>query len=465
MVSRVKGTQDFLDLRLFNFVTNVIQQQTRIYHFRQIDTPILEHAELFKRSLGLQTDVVSKEMFLVGNQTESDSLCLRPEATAAIMRAFLEYAHECVTPWKVFSIGPLFRYERPQKGRFRQFHQATFEVIGSASVLQDVQLIKMLERLFQDKFNLDTYVLTINFLGCAEDRARFRVLLYDFVSSVQDALCQDCLIRKEHNLMRVLDCKVATCQAQYRKAPHIADNLCAPCQQEWQQVQDELHMLSISFSYSPFLVRGLDYYDKTVFEFSSANLGAQSAFCGGGRYNRLASHIGASQDFPAVGASIGIERLMLLLEPMMNQLPLEQEPPLQIIIPMGTEQQSLALLLADELQAQDLCVDLFVDADSMKSKMKRANKMGAEHVLIIGSNEQAERKVMVKKMVTGTEELVDQSAVASYLKRINFVVFCLFKILRQKTPMVPLDFIFRAYMHHTSSRLCSLVISGARRIK
>lgn len=418
MVSRVKGTHDFLDLRIFNFVTLVIQQQMRIYHFKQIDTPILEHTELFKRSLGLQTDVVSKEMFLVGNQAEPDSLCLRPEATAAIMRAYLEHEQELVTPWKVFSIGPMFRYERPQKGRFRQFNQATFEVIGSANVAQDVQLIKMLERMFQEKFKLDTYALTINFLGCAEDRARFRKKLYDFVNSVQDKLCENCLIRKEHNLLRVFDCKEESCQFQYRSAPHIADNLCAECEREWQCVQEELTILSISYSYSPRLVRGLDYYDKTVFEFSSANLGAQTAFCGGGRYNRLASQIGASHDLPSVGASMGIERLMLLLEPVINQLPLEQEPPLNIIIPMGVEQHSLALVLADELQAQSVCIDVFVDNESMKTKMKRANKMGASTVLIIGSDEQAQRKVMVKKMVTGTEELVDQSAVAAYLKKI-----------------------------------------------
>jgi len=285
-------------------------------------------------------------------------------------------------------------------------------------VMQDVQLITMLERLFQEKFNLDTYALIINFLGCADDRARFRTKLYDFVSSVQEFLCSNCMIRKEHNLMRVFDCKIETCQAQYRAAPHIADNLCIACDHEWHQVQEQLHILSVSFSYSPLLVRGLDYYDKTVFEFSSANLGAQTAFCGGGRYNRLASHLGSEKDFPAVGASIGIERLMLLLEPMMSSLPLEQEPPLQIIIPMGVEQQSIALLLADELQAQNLCVDIFVDDDSMKSKMKRANKMGAAHVLIIGSDEQAQRKVMIKKMITGTEELVDQSNVVFYLSKI-----------------------------------------------
>lgn len=416
MISRAKGTHDFLDLRLFNFIADMICQQARVYHFKEIETPILEHTELFKRSLGLQTDVVSKEMFLVGNQADTDSLCLRPEATAAIMRAYLENAQELVTPWKVFSIGPMFRYERPQKGRFRQFHQATFEVIGTSSVMQDVQLITMLERLFQEKFNLDSYALVLNFLGCAEDRARFRKVLYDFVNSKQQLLCSDCLVRKEHNLMRVFDCKQETCQAQYRTAPHIVDNLCQECDNEWHQVQEALTLLSISFTYSPMLVRGLDYYDKTVFEFSSVNLGAQTAFCGGGRYNRLASQLGASHDVPAVGASCGIERLMLLLEPHLNSLTLKQEPQLNIIIPFGQEQQTLSLLLADELHAQDICVDVFVDDDSLKNKMKRANKMGAAHVLLIGSQEQEQRKVMIKKMVTGQEELVDQINVASYLK-------------------------------------------------
>ena len=341
----------------------------------------------------------------------------RQEATAAIMRAYLEHFDQFVTPWKVYSIGPMFRHERPQKGRFRQFHQATMEVINSCAVAQDVQLIKMLDRLFQEKFSLDTYALVVNFLGCADDRARFKKMLYDFVNSVQDKICQNCLVRKEHNLLRVLDCKVETCQALYKTAPHIAQNLCVDCQREWQQVQDELHILSVSFSYNPLLVRGLDYYDKTVFEFTSANLGAQTAFCGGGRYNRLATQLGAKHDVPCVGASIGLERLLLLLEPMIDKLALPQEPPLTIIIPLSAEQQSLALLLADELQAQNICVDVFVDEESIKTMMRKANKMGAAYVLIIGPDEQAQRKVTVKKMVTGQEEKIDQTAVVSYLKQ------------------------------------------------
>lgn len=417
MVSRVKGTHDFLDVRLFNFVEQVIHHHCTRYHFNEIFTPILEHTELFKRSLGLQTDIVSKEMFVIGDPQRSDSLCLRPEATAPTMRAFLENRENLVTPWKVYSIGPMFRHERPQKGRFRQFHQATLEVIGSGAIAQDVQLIKMLDRLFQEKFMLDTYALIINFLGCAEDRARFKKILYDFLTSVQDQLCENCLVRKEHNIMRVYDCKEATCQALYKNAPQIIHHLCEPCKQEWKQLQDQLHLLSISFSYCPLLVRGLDYYDKTVFEFTSDNLGSQTAFCGGGRYNRLATQLGASEDLSCVGASIGIERLLLLLESLQDRLPIPEQPPLTLILPLSAEQQSLALLLADELQAQDLCVDVLVDGDSVKTMMRKANKMGASTVLIIGSEEQAQRKVMVKKMATGQEELIDQTAVVAYLKK------------------------------------------------
>ncbi len=417
MISRVKGTHDILDFRLVSYVQKIIHQHALYYHFNQIETPILEHTELFKRSLGLQTDVVSKEMFIIGDATQPDSLCLRPEATAPTMRTYLEHKEQLTTPWKVYSIGPMFRHERPQKGRFREFHQVTYEVIASESVAQDVQLIKMLDRLFQEAFKLDVYALLINYLGCFDDRQRFKKKLYEFLNNVQEQLCADCLLRKEHNILRVFDCKVATCRVLYENAPRIADNLCKECEAEWHRLQDQLHILSISFSYSPYLVRGLDYYDKTVFEFVSDNLGAQRAFCGGGRYNRLATQLGAPTDVPAVGASIGIERLTLLLEPMMAQLPLEMPPTLHIIIPLSKEQHSLALLLADELQAQQLCVDIMLEDDSLKSMMRKANKMGARYVLLIGSQEQEARKVMVKDMITGSEELIDQTALVSYLKR------------------------------------------------
>lgn len=418
MIQRVRGTQDFLDLRLFNFITDSMSEHLALYHFTHIATPILEHTELFKRSLGVSTDVVSKEMFIIAGHegNEEESICLRPEATASTVRAFIENQIQ-TTPWKVFTYGPMFRHERPQKGRYRQFHQVSLEIIGSASVSQDVQLIKMIDRYFHEKLHMNNYAVLLNFLGCSEDRARYKEKLLKFLNSVQNSLCANCLVRKDTNIMRVFDCKVETCQKLYENAPYIADNLCPACAAEWKEVQDQLHLLSISYAYKPTLVRGLDYYNKTVFEFSSNSLGAQSAFCGGGRYDSLVKQLGGAQDQPSCGAAMGIERIMLLLEPMMDKLPLPQAPALQVILPLSKEQQILALLLADTLQAAGLCVDVMLEGDSIKSMMRKANKMGAAHCLLLGSDEQATRTVTVKNMMTGTEERIAQTEAVAYLKK------------------------------------------------
>ncbi|MFI5333516.1 MAG: histidine--tRNA ligase, partial [Candidatus Babeliales bacterium] len=289
MISRVKGTQDFLDLSLFNAIVDQCKRQAAVYGFTEIATPILEHTELFKRSLGLHTDVVNKEMFIIQTSSENDeseSICLRPEATASIVRAFVEN-HVQQTPWKVFTYGPMFRHERPQKGRYRQFHQISLEIIGSAAVAQDVQLIKMLDRFFSEKLLCSNYALHINYLGCAQDRAAYTATLKKFLDSVSNYLCPLCTERKEKNILRIFDCKNPNCQQVYTKAPHITDALCTACATEWHQLQEQLSLLSVSYHHNPTLVRGLDYYSKTVFEFVSGNLGAQNAFCAGGRYDQL----------------------------------------------------------------------------------------------------------------------------------------------------------------------------------
>lgn len=416
MLSRVKGTHDFLDLRLFNFLVHSVQKHCALYNFTEIATPIIENTDLFKRSLGLETDVVSKEMFIVqGHKSEEEaSLCLRPEATASTMRAFLQDG-TFSTPWKVYMYGPMFRYERPQKGRFRQFHQVSIENIGCTSIDQDVQFITMLDRLFQERLLLDAYALQINFLGCPDDRARFKEVLHSFLNDHEKQLCSNCLVRKEHNILRIFDCKVETCKEIYKKAPHITDYLCASCKDEWQRLQINLQLLSISYTINPNLVRGLDYYDKTVFEFMSTDLGSQNAFCGGGRYSRLATALGAKHDVPSIGAAIGIERVLLLLEPIKDRLALPQPPPLQVIVPFSPEQHGLALLLADTLHAQNFCVDTLLEQESIKSMMRKAHKMGAQHCLLIGPDEQQTREVTVKNMITGHEERMKQVDVAAYL--------------------------------------------------
>lgn len=417
MFNKVKGTQDFLDLSLFNYVLGAIKKQLTIYHFAEIATPILEHTDLFKRSLGLATDVVTKEMFTLNTSAESESLCLRPEATAAMARAFIENGVQ-TTPWKVFQWGPMFRHERPQKGRYRQFNQVSMEIIGAKSIAQDVQFIKMLDRLFHETFGLSNFALLINFIGCFEDRVAFKVKLNEFLATeIAQDICDLCKVRKDTNIMRIFDCKNPVCQSIYQKAPYIAENLCSSCDDEWKQMQDQLSLLSVSFAYKPTLVRGLDYYNKTVFEFVSDNLGAQNAFCAGGRYDSLIAQLGGKQDQPSVGAAIGLERLVLLLEPAKDQLRMPQPPPLQVIIPMDVQQQTLALLLADELQAADLCTEVLLDGDSLKSALRQANKMGAAYCLLLGSDEQASRTVTVKNMITGSSDRIPQIDAIKFLKK------------------------------------------------
>lgn len=419
MITRVKGTQDFLDLDLLTFLVDTTFDQCNLYQFKRIETPIIEHTELFKRSLGLQTDVVSKEMFTIKShdqqQDAADEICLRPEATASLVRAFIENGIDQI-PWKVFTYGPMFRYERPQKGRFRQFHQVSMEVIGATNQAHDVELLLMLDRLFAVKFKLVNYALHINFLGCPEDRKKYREILYTFLQKHQnelDGLCKD---RMEKNIMRVFDCKNEHCQEVYQKAPKITDHLCQSCAHEWQSVQNQLSLLSVNFIIEPKLVRGLDYYSKTVFEFVSPDLGAQSAFAGGGRYDQLVSHLGGKQDQPSVGAAIGVERLLLLLQSVKESLSLPLAKTVRVIIPMSEGQQTLALLLADELRAQDIAVEVLLDG-SFKNMMKKANKLGALHAILIGQDEQDAREVTVKNMITGAQERIAQTALVSYLKK------------------------------------------------
>jgi len=417
MISRVKGTRDYLDLTLFNFIIDQAKRHLAGYNFTEIATPILEPLDLFKHSLGLYTDVVSKEMFIIQpRETSTEQICLRPEVTAPTIRAFIENGIQ-ITPWKVFSCGPMFRYERPQKGRYRQFHQINIEVVGTDSVAQDVQLITLLDRFFHEVLTLNNFTVLINYLGCRDDRAAYAQKLKNFLEGVKaDKACTTCQERKEANIMRVFDCKSEVCQKVLKDAPKIADCLCQSCAAEWQQLQETLPLLSISATYDPTLVRGLDYYNKTVFEFVSGDLGAQNAFCGGGRYE-LGQALGAREPLPSLGVGIGIERLMLLLEPHINTLPLPQRPKLCAILPLSPEQQPLALIIADSLQANGLATDAMLDGASLKSMMRHANRIGATYALMVGEEEQKNGYVTVKSMVDGEQETVKQADLIAYLKK------------------------------------------------
>ncbi len=425
MFNRIKGTKDILDLTLFNFLIEKVKKHLSIYNFIQIETPILEPLELYNRSLGLETDIVSKEMYVIksnSDDSEKETICLRPEGTASTVRAFVENNIES-TPWKVFSYGPMFRHERPQKGRYRQFNQVNIEVIGSKSINQDVQLIKMLERFFLDLLDIDNYGLLINFIGCDQDRIKFKDIFKEFLESIIDNICNTCKIRKDTNILRVFDCKNNTCKEIYKTAPKITDYLCDICKHEWSELKNNLEHLSVSYSHDPNLVRGLDYYQKTVFEFVSPNLGAQNAFCGGGRYDKLVKEIGGHKDQPSVGAAIGIERILLLLQTMKDKLSIPAKPDLYVILPLSTQEQDIALLLCDEIQAalsdknmsKNISVDIFLEGDSLKSMMRRANKLEAKFAIIIGSTEKQDKTVSLKDMTTGQEQKISQADLIKYI--------------------------------------------------
>ncbi len=412
MINKVRGTQDLLDLTLQNFILDQLKKHSQIYNFTQIETPILEHTKLFVHSLGEQTDVVSKEMYVFPAENDEDSICLRPEATASTIRAYFENNVE-EKPYKVFSFGPMFRRERPQKGRWRQFDQLNFEVINTESISQDVQFIKMLNSYFSTTLKLEKYILKLNFLGCLEDRKQHKEALKNYLNSVDSQICDTCKVRKETNILRVFDCKNESCQNAYIKAPKLTDHLCKSCSAEWNDIKEKLQILSINFVQDPTLVRGLDYYNKIVFEFASTELGAQNAFCGGGRYS-LGREVGAKNDFPSVGAAIGLGRLLLLVENNKHKLNIPENQPLYLILPMEKEQHNLALLLADELQSNKFCVDVLFEGN-IKNMMKKANKIGAKKVLIIGQDEQDTNTVTIKNMLTGESIKVKQGDVIKSL--------------------------------------------------
>ena len=416
MFSRVKGVLDnFFEMSYWKGVQKRIEAHLKRYNFLEIETPLLEHVSLFERGLGYETDVVSKQMFIIEPKgSKSDKICLRPEGTAGTMRAFLEQQAKISTPSKVFSYGSMFRYERPQKGRLRQFHHMNMEVIGASSIEHDAWLIKMLHVLFLEEFEIDSFVLKVNYLGTMQDRKNYSQALRLFLENRKQELCQTCQVRLQNNILRILDCKSLDCQAVLEQAPNLFDHFSDESKDEWQKLSNLLHQLSVTFVHDQKLVRGLDYYNKTVFEFVSYELGSQSAFCGGGRYDGLAQQLGSKVEVPALGCAIGMERLLLILEKRKAEF-LEETSSLICIIPFSEQQNMLALLLADDLQSKGKRVDVLLEDQKIKNKMKKAHNMSASYVLLLGEDEQNNNTVTVKNMITGNEEVVSQAEVEKHL--------------------------------------------------
>lgn len=407
----VRGTSDKLDIRLEKKLEKMLSDKMLANNFSQIQTPIIENLDLFVRCVGQGTDVVGKEMFLIESR-EEERLCLRPEITASTFRAFLNSKIQAC-PWKVFSSGPVFRHERPQKGRWRQFDQFNIEVINAKGYEHDVVFLDLLDRAFRRDFAINDYILSINFLGNSAERANHRVELVKFLSDLSSSLCARCNERIKTNPLRCFDCKIDACQGLFDKAPMLEAYLGQESKTEWENIQRELLLIGVNFSVDPRLVRGLDYYNGLVFEFKSNLLGAQDTFCGGGRYN-LSEAFDLKESVSSIGAGVGIGRLFLILE-QANLLPSLDDQNLHLVIPMSQTQRVLAIMIARELSESGFCTETMFEDCSFGNMMKKANKMNASKVLILGQEEQETNTVVIKDMISGNQETVKQGEVISYL--------------------------------------------------
>jgi histidyl-tRNA synthetase len=398
----VKGFKDILpgETEKWAFMEKTARQVFRTYAFSEIRTPIVEKTDLFIRSIGTFTDIVEKEMYTLTDRS-GDSLALRPEATASVLRAFIEHGLAARQPiHKLYSIGPMFRHERPQKGRLRQFHQINAEYIGSASPYADAEMIRLVLHLL-DRLGLRDLRLRINSLGCPLCRPSFSAALVEYLEDRALLLCPDCQRRMKVNPLRTFDCKVERCQEVMAEAPTILAYNCPLCRNHYDRVRELVSDLSLPVYPDPRLVRGLDYYTRTTFEVSAEGLGAQDAVAGGGRYDGLIRSLGGP-DLPAIGFAIGMERAALLMP--------DQEDwgtgPLVFLIPLGEEARSRAFGLLNALHKKDIPAHMEYEEKSLKSQLKRADKMKAPYAAILGSEELREDRILIRDLNRQEQERI-----------------------------------------------------------
>jgi len=397
MIQLIRGFKDILpgEVELWQQVENTARSLLENFGFKEIRIPIMEHTELFARSIGEHTDIVEKEMYTFPDR-KGDLITLRPEATASVCRSYIQHKMYATDPTrKFYTIGPMFRRERPQKGRYRQFYQINAEIFGVASPLVDVELIFILVTLFS-KLSVFDVNAHINSLGCPECRPMFKTALSDFLTSLNEQLCSDCVRRKDRNPLRVLDCKVPSCREAMKNAPSILDYLCSACDQHFETVKTALRTLNVPFVIDKGLVRGLDYYTRTTFEIQTSALGAQNAIAGGGRYDGLIKALGGP-DIPATGFAIGLDRLTEIAGA--NSPDLVQAPDI-FIAALGEKSRSLAFEWTCAFCLEGVKAEMEFGDKSLKSQMKQANRLGAKHVLIVGDNEIKEGKVVFRDMKT-----------------------------------------------------------------
>ncbi len=400
------------DAERWQFVEKTARDHFALYGFAEIRTPIVEQTALFERSVGALTDIVQKEMFTFEDK-DHDSLTLRPEGTAGVVRAVLEHnlINSQSPDLKVFYLGPMFRRERPQKGRYRQFYQIGVENFGSSSPLADAETIEMLAR-FLNKVGVSEWSLHLNSLGQKDDRTKYQDHLRLFFEKNKNSYCTDCQERMDRNPLRVLDCKKTICQELATEHPVILDFLNDESLQHFKEVQNILTQMGIPFLVNPKMVRGLDYYQRTVFEFTCPKLGAQSAVAAGGRYDSLVKDLGGP-DSPGVGFALGVERLLLLLPEK-----LEEKKNQKIFIAfLGEKARTEALTIASGLRIHSLECEMNYEVKSLKSQMRRADQIGSSHVIILGEDELKKGMAAVRNLNLKTQEEVSLQSLVNYFKK------------------------------------------------
>ena len=411
-----RGTKDITpkDAYKWNYIENKFREVCSLFGYEEMRTPIFEHTELFKRSVGDTTDIVQKEMYSFMDKGNRD-ITLKPEGTAGVVRAFIENKLYADTqPTKLFYITPCFRYERPQAGRQRQFHQFGIEALGSDNPSIDAEVIALAVQFF-DEVGLKNLAVSINSVGCPTCRAKYNELLKEYLDKKSDVLCATCLERKDKNPMRVIDCKVPTCKENLNDIPFMADNICEDCSQHFDKLKEYLTEMEINFVVDKSIVRGLDYYKKTAFEIISNDIGSQSTVCGGGRYDGLVEQLGGPKGTSGIGFAIGAERLLLTMEN--NNIEIENPYETDIfIVTIGDKAKTKSFKILKDLRVNHISADKDHLDRSVKAQFKYSDKINAKFTIVIGDDELDNDSATLKNMSTSEQTTIKLSEIVKELK-------------------------------------------------
>ncbi len=411
--SALKGAQDIYppDVYIWQDVENVAKEVFSVYGFQEIRAPIVEYTDIFIRSIGETTDIVEKEMYTFSDKA-GRSITLRPEGTAPVVRCYVEnHLYNLPSPQKFFYSGPMFRYERPQAGRYRQFFQIGVEAFGIGEPNIDAEILSML-KLFFERLSLKDLNFEVNSIGCEQCRPDYKQAIHNFFSSKVSNLCPDCKRRLDLNPLRILDCKVDACIKLKQGAPRVTDFLCDECREHFSKLLSLLELLKVPYVINPEMVRGLDYYTRTTFEVTSENLGSQNAIAAGGRYDRLVEDFGGPPT-PAFGFALGMERITSLIKSSVKQV----VPAPKVFIPtIGSPAEKEALVIAGRLREKGIWVEVGYAGSSLKSQMRRADRLSADYVLIIGDDEINSGRLKWKRLSDGSQGEIKFNEINDFFK-------------------------------------------------